>query len=81
MAKKKYTDFFEVSPAYGRRYGSEEATQAGWDANHDFYSHTHGTYLNKSDHARYMPDAQIIVRSGGTTTGNAQNLYNIKHGK
>lgn len=56
-----------VVPAYGRDYKSKAAVQADWDANKDFrvedyFSPQHGSYLNKLDKEKFIPDHTIYVR-------------------
>jgi hypothetical protein len=73
-------EFLEVSPAYGRSYKNAAEVQAGWDAGHDFFSHTHGAYMSQRDHEA-MGSPQVTVRYGGKSAAQATKFYNIKKKK
>jgi hypothetical protein len=70
--------YTNVVPAYGRDYKSQKEVQADWDANKDFrvedyYSPKHGSYLNKIDKDKFIPDHTITVRYD-----NQRKVYTVK---
>lgn len=71
-------DSMEVSPAYGRHYGSAAEVQAGWDSGHDFYSHTHGSYTSNRD-MESLGYPTVTVRYGHKNPALATKVYDIQH--
>lgn len=57
-------------PAYGRKYDSDEAVLADWEANKDFFVYG-GSYFNKAD-------SKLIFDSGYSTIRVFYDIANYK---